>query len=91
MSASSEPPQPLLSVLIPVYNESRTLRTIIKRVLASPISLPMELVCVDASGAAQSTPHPIERLAAGAGPTIKIDAPDGVTACTRRIQSNEML
>ena len=46
----AEPPihsQPLLSVLIPVYNERRTLRTIIGRVLASPVGLPMELVCVD--------------------------------------------
>jgi SAM-dependent methyltransferase len=32
---------------MPVYNESRTLRTIIKRVLAAPIDLEIELVCVD--------------------------------------------
>ena len=32
---------------MPVYNEARTLRTIIARVLASPVDLPMELVCVD--------------------------------------------
>jgi glycosyltransferase involved in cell wall biosynthesis len=38
---------PLLSVLMPVYNEARTLRTIVRRVLASPVDLPMELVCVD--------------------------------------------
>jgi glycosyltransferase involved in cell wall biosynthesis len=36
-----------LSVLMPVYNESRTLRTIIGRVLASPVSCEIELVCVD--------------------------------------------
>src|ERR1700744_3581590 len=36
-----------LSVLMPVYNESRTLRTIIKRVLTSPVSVPIELICVD--------------------------------------------
>ena len=36
-----------LSVLIPVYNESRTLRTIIAKVLASPVGLELELVCVD--------------------------------------------
>ncbi len=37
----------LLSVLMPVYNERRTLRTIVGRVLASPISIPFELVAVD--------------------------------------------
>ncbi len=37
----------LLSVLMPVYNESRTLRTIIARVLDSPVEMDIELVCVD--------------------------------------------
>jgi glycosyltransferase involved in cell wall biosynthesis len=36
-----------LSVLMPVYNESRTLRTIVKRVLDSPLEMDIELVCVD--------------------------------------------
>jgi glycosyltransferase involved in cell wall biosynthesis len=36
-----------LSVLIPVYNEARTLRTLIGRVLASPVPTDLELVCVD--------------------------------------------
>jgi glycosyltransferase involved in cell wall biosynthesis/protein-L-isoaspartate O-methyltransferase len=36
-----------LSVLMPVYNESRTLRTIVKRVLESPVECEIELVCVD--------------------------------------------
>ncbi|HXT19210.1 MAG TPA: Ig-like domain-containing protein, partial [Thermoanaerobaculia bacterium] len=35
----------------------------------------LELVCVDGSGAASSTPHPIRRLAAGVGPTIDITSP----------------
>ena len=38
---------PTLSVLMPVYNESRTLRTIVERVLASPVDCDIELVCVD--------------------------------------------
>ena len=38
---------PTLSVLMPVYNESRTLRTIVQRVLASPVDCEIELVCVD--------------------------------------------
>ncbi len=36
---------PKLSVLVPVYNEERTIRTIISRVRAVP--LPMEIICVD--------------------------------------------
>src|SRR6202047_3991332 len=34
-----------LSVVMPVYNERRTLRTIVERVLAVPLEL--ELICVD--------------------------------------------
>jgi glycosyltransferase involved in cell wall biosynthesis len=63
-------PQPLLSVLIPVYNEARTLRTIIRRVLASPISLPMELVCVD-DGSRDGSPEILDALAA-ADPRIRV-------------------
>ena len=36
-----------LSVLMPVYNEVRTLRTIVERVLAAPVDLEIELVVVD--------------------------------------------
>lgn len=36
-----------LSVLMPIYNESRTLRTIVRRLLESPIQTEVELVCVD--------------------------------------------
>ena len=37
-----------LSVLMPVYNEARTLRRIVAAVLASPIEpLRIELICVD--------------------------------------------
>jgi glycosyltransferase involved in cell wall biosynthesis len=32
---------------MPVYNEARTLRTIVQRVLASPVDCDIELVCVD--------------------------------------------
>jgi glycosyltransferase involved in cell wall biosynthesis len=63
MTAPSPPSQPLLSVLIPVYNESRTLRTIIRRVLASPVGLPMELVCVD-DGSRDGSPEILDALAA---------------------------
>jgi glycosyltransferase involved in cell wall biosynthesis len=40
-------PPKLLSVLMPLYNERRTLRTIVRRVLESPSPLPLELVVVD--------------------------------------------
>jgi glycosyltransferase involved in cell wall biosynthesis len=32
---------------MPIYNESRTLRTAIARVLANPANIPFELICVD--------------------------------------------
>jgi glycosyltransferase involved in cell wall biosynthesis len=35
----------ILSVVMPIYNERRTLRTVVARVLAVP--LPLELICVD--------------------------------------------
>ena len=59
----SPTPQPLLSVLMPVYNESRTLRTIVRRVLASPVALPIELVCVD-DGSRDESPRILDALAA---------------------------
>jgi glycosyltransferase involved in cell wall biosynthesis len=61
---------PLLSVLMPVYNEARTLRTIVGRVLASPVELPMELVCVD-DGSRDGSPAILESLAA-ADPRIRV-------------------
>jgi glycosyltransferase involved in cell wall biosynthesis len=36
-----------LSILMPVYNESRTLREIVRRVLAAPVDLERELIAVD--------------------------------------------
>jgi glycosyltransferase involved in cell wall biosynthesis len=53
----------LLSVLVPVYNEARTLRTIIARVLKSPVDLPMEVVCVD-DGSRDASVAILESLAA---------------------------
>jgi len=63
MAEPSASSQPLLSVLMPVYNESRTLRTIVRRVLASPVGLPIELVCVD-DGSRDGSPEILDRLAA---------------------------
>src|SRR5258708_2254069 len=61
--SSSLPPAPLLSVLMPVYNEARTLKTIVARVLASPVPLPLELVCVD-DGSRDGSPEILDALAA---------------------------
>src|SRR5262249_34250515 len=37
----------LLSILMPVYNEARTLRTIVRRVLESDYPIPVELIAID--------------------------------------------
>jgi glycosyltransferase involved in cell wall biosynthesis len=69
----TEPPirsQPLLSILMPVYNEARTLRTIVGRVLNSPVGLPIELVCVD-DGSRDGSPEILDALAA-ADPRIRV-------------------
>src|SRR5262245_55815906 len=46
-SALPTPAYRKLSVLMPVFNEVRTLRTVVGRVLNAPIALPIELVIVD--------------------------------------------
>src|SRR3954453_6847583 len=70
MPESPTSTQPLLSILIPVYNEARTLRTIIRRVLDSPVSLPLELVCVD-DGSRDASAAILEALAE-ADPRIRV-------------------
>lgn len=52
-----------LSVLMPVYNEARTLRRIVAAVFASPIDLDIELVCVD-DHSTDSTTKVLAELAA---------------------------
>jgi glycosyltransferase involved in cell wall biosynthesis len=47
---------------MPVYNEARTLRTIVRRVLASPVGVPIELVCVD-DGSRDGSPEILDALA----------------------------
>src|SRR4051812_28372745 len=53
----------LLSVLMPVYNERRTLRTIVGRVLASPTQIPLELIAVD-DGSSDGSGEILSELAA---------------------------
>ena len=52
-----------LSVLMPVYNESRTLRTIVGQVLESPVDLEIELICVD-DGSTDGSLEILKELAA---------------------------
>jgi len=52
-----------LSVLMPVYNETRTLATIVSRVLEAPIDLDIELVIVD-DGSTDGSRELLEQLAA---------------------------
>jgi glycosyltransferase involved in cell wall biosynthesis len=70
-SAVSESDEPLrrLSVLMPVYNEQRTLPDIVARVLSSPVSLEIELIIVDDCSSDGSW-DVIQKLAA-ADPRIK--------------------
>ena len=54
--------QPILSVLMPVHNEAGTLREIVGRVLASPVGVPVELICVD-DGSTDDSPKILDELA----------------------------
>jgi len=62
--------RPTLSVLMPVFNEQRTLRAIVARVLAAPVDLDIELICVDDCSRDRSW-EKLEELAA-ADPRIRI-------------------
>jgi glycosyltransferase involved in cell wall biosynthesis len=53
-------PEPLVSVVVPAYNEEATLESVLRRVLAIPVR--MELVVVD-DGSQDSTPQILTRLA----------------------------
>jgi glycosyltransferase involved in cell wall biosynthesis len=55
---------------MPVYNEARTLKTILARVLASPVDLPIEVVCVDDGSRDRSVE--ILEAAAAADPRIRV-------------------
>ncbi len=55
-----------LSVLMPVYNEARTLRRIVAAVLASPVDMEIELICVD-DCSRDETPKILSELALADG------------------------
>ena len=58
-----------LSVIMPVYNESATLRQIVDRVLAVPIEL--ELICVD-DGSSDGSREMLEEIAAAYAAQVKV-------------------
>ena len=60
----TDPTFSTLSVLVPVYNESRTLETIADRILSSPVDLDLEVVMVD-DGSADESWDIMQRLAEG--------------------------
>ena len=53
-----------LSVLVPLYNERWTLATILRRVLAVPLDLELELIVVD-DGSSDGSWEELQRVAAG--------------------------
>ena len=55
-----------LSVLMPLYNERWTLETIIRRVLAVPLDLELELIVVD-DGSSDGSWEELQRVAGGDG------------------------
>jgi glycosyltransferase involved in cell wall biosynthesis len=58
-----------LSVIMPVYNESATLRQIVARVLAVPIEL--ELICVD-DGSSDGSRESLEEIALAHASRVKV-------------------
>lgn len=64
------PPVTKLSVLMPVYNESRTLRTIVDRVLTAPVQMDIELIAVD-DGSTDESVAILEKLGA-ADPRVRV-------------------
>lgn len=59
-----------LSVIIPAYNEEKTIETVVKRVLAAPVPLPIEIVAVDD----HSTDGTLTRLRSISSPALIIIA-----------------
>lgn len=63
-----------LSVLMPVHNEARTLRTIVRRVLDAPVDCDLELVAVD-DGSTDRSLEILEELARGDDRVIVVRHP----------------
>ena len=75
------PPDPLLSVVMPVYNERTTVEEIIRRVLAVPLRI--QLIVVD-DGSRDGSAEILDRLQAELGFTLVHQANAGKGAALRR-------
>ena len=53
--------QDMLSVIIPVFNEEKTIARVIEEVKQAPLSIPKEIVVVD-DGSSDNTPKEIEKI-----------------------------
>jgi glycosyltransferase involved in cell wall biosynthesis len=80
-SSGAVPSDPLLSVVMPVYNERTTVEEIIRRVLAVPIRI--ELIVVD-DGCRDGTSDILDRLREELGFTLLRQANAGKGAALRR-------
>lgn len=80
-SSVAVPPDPLLSVVMPVFNERTTAEEIIRRVLAVPVRI--ELLVVD-DGSTDGTSEILERLRGELSFTLMRQANAGKGAALRR-------
>jgi glycosyltransferase involved in cell wall biosynthesis len=79
--ATAVPPNPLLSVVMPVFNERTTVETIIRRVLA--VKMRIELIVVD-DGSTDGSGDILDRLQAELGFALAHQANAGKGAALRR-------
>jgi glycosyltransferase involved in cell wall biosynthesis len=62
---------PLLSVIVPVYNEAGTIREIIARIRAAPLALPREIIAVD-DASSDGTAAILAALGADGGGELRV-------------------
>lgn len=62
---------PKLSIIMPVYNEARTIAVIIERVQKTPLDLPRELIVVD-DGSTDGTRQVLEKLVAEGAEALRM-------------------
>lgn len=63
LQAAGAPEAPLLSVIVPVYNEERTIDALLQRLRAAPYPYPLKEVVVVDDGSRDGTPALLERWA----------------------------
>ncbi len=78
----SEPGHPVLSVVVPVYNERVTIREILQRIVATP--LPKEIIVVD-DGSSDGTGDVLREIERDWPRALEIDDPDAVARTAIRL------